>query len=118
MASLMCWKTWKSTKTAVRVFLASFFDVLGESGYLLNIFGLKEPGQPLVNHSFHKFGQNACDGDRPIVVKVYWYFYGTFPLVRYETGFPDFAGKRQHGFLGFWSHSRMNSVFARRPFVI
>ncbi|VDO04755.1 unnamed protein product [Rodentolepis nana] len=36
----------------------------------VNIVGLKEPGQPPVNHSFHKFSQHACEGDRPIVVKV------------------------------------------------
>ncbi|VDO14467.1 unnamed protein product [Rodentolepis nana] len=78
----------KSTKTAVRVFLASratcwekvatcwfvdhcdlkrrvvlasraslgIFDVLEES-VLLDIVGLKEPGQPPVNHSFHKLSQ-------------------------------------------------------------
>ncbi|VDO16289.1 unnamed protein product, partial [Rodentolepis nana] len=74
------------TETAVRVVLASraslgIFDVLEES---VIVVGLKEPGQPPVNHSFHKlspgqppvnhsfhkFRQHACEGDMPIVVRV------------------------------------------------
>lgn len=35
-----------------------------------NVVGFKKPVQPRVNHSFHKFSQHACGGDRCIVVKV------------------------------------------------
>ncbi|VDO03220.1 unnamed protein product [Rodentolepis nana] len=39
------------------------------------------------------------------VKKRYWYYYGNFPLGRYETSLPNFVEKCQHDFLGFWPYS-------------
>ncbi|VDO06155.1 unnamed protein product [Rodentolepis nana] len=55
-------------------------DCLYEFGYVIDEDGEKraarnsslwwEPGQPPVNHSFHKFSEHTCERDGPIVVKV------------------------------------------------
>ncbi|VDO11002.1 unnamed protein product [Rodentolepis nana] len=58
-----------------------------------SIVVLSELDQLSLNNYFHKFSQQACEGDVPII--------GNLPLVRYENGLPDFVEKHQHGFLGF-----------------
>ncbi|VDO14046.1 unnamed protein product [Rodentolepis nana] len=69
-AFLMCWAKvatcWFVDLCGLKIVLASraslgIFDVLeesvfvAESNYLLNTVGLKKPGQPPVNQSFHRF---------------------------------------------------------------
>nr|CDS31996.2 hypothetical protein HmN_000397400 [Hymenolepis microstoma] len=89
--------------------VCGIFDMLRERDYLLvcnslwpktclfvskNAVGFKEPGQPRVNHSFHKFSRHACEEDRPIVVKAARGhecnladdIFTVIPLGRYETG--------------------------------
>ncbi|VDO03173.1 unnamed protein product [Rodentolepis nana] len=64
----------------------------GLEGKFHNTVGLKKPGQPPVNQSFHRFTPKNIAGLKEP---------GDQVCLLYEVGLPDFVEKRHYGFLGF-----------------